>query len=520
MAGAALIVIALIPVIIRETSRSEDPLDFAEFDARTVAIMIWGGAFLVALSFSIMSGVQIAKPGRLKNWNWELHFVMFAVVYTLSLSLANFWHLPMLMGRNPREVWVHNAEGTEVFVLLALDGLVTAIAMYVPVRSCISWLLFPSGVGCYFVMLVAVDSVYSNDRHLTVGALLCLTFFALHGGMRNEVQRRKNWQALMRVQQTEEVVEIQRVEIEDTNALAKGMVTLANSLCDVVVPMTSEMHVQNAKDIHNKWFEKDMEGQSVLDFMGESDQARFRSLLVSVSKRHAPLCLPVTIHKKSLTSECHLLLVDNGADRPEPRYLLGIRVEGDRILSQQPSMYVSEIAEHMSISSNLNEFLGLVPTVSALASQNAMSSWNREMMDRDSDFSFTTYPKNMPPPPPSTTPAKWRAKSIRKLIPRWSIQRDPDSCCHYHTVVQSMQDVIDYMRSEECEPLWSTLSGGQCQSCKCMCTKGWQKCVVCGTLAPDGMASRSIIELAPVREVPSSPSSSSLNAPDQSLFLQ
>ncbi|CAE8591135.1 unnamed protein product, partial [Polarella glacialis] len=267
-------------------------------------------------------------------------------------------------------------------------------------------------------------------------------------------------------------------ELDATSALAKGLRSVANSLCDVLVKLTSDMKVWGAESGHNAFFEQDMEGRKFTDILEERDITRFNALLNLVSKDHVPACLPVTIRRSQTTSECHLLLVDTG--RREPRYLLGIRVESDQAHSMMlPADNYSEVIQ----SSGMVDYLGLVPSVTRIGQGN--NSYNHQMMMQDADFSFTTYPKNAPPPPPQFTPIKARALSVRKLMPRWNLLRDPEACCMFHTNARSLGAVIDHLLTAPCDPLWSTLSGGQCHRCKCMCTEAWQRCVVCGLPNPE-----------------------------------
>ncbi|CAE8639592.1 unnamed protein product, partial [Polarella glacialis] len=198
LCGVIVIPVALVPVFAREFS-----FMFALGDVRSGLLLTWCSTFIVVLSYLITSALRLWK-GWFKKWNWELYFMISASYYALSLSFANFWHMPLMVGIRPESVWHHDARGTEVFILLALDGLMTCVAMYVPVRACNLWILPVLGVGSYLVLLMAVDSVFPNDRHLTVGALLALTSMASNGAWRNEKSRREKWQALLRVLEQEE----------------------------------------------------------------------------------------------------------------------------------------------------------------------------------------------------------------------------------------------------------------------------------------------------------------------------
>lgn len=474
LACAIAIPCAIGPVYAREESRIDDPFSFRSPDVRSWFLIIWCLTFLAVASFTFTSALRIYNR-LFMRWNWELYFTSVATLLSLSLSLVNYWHLPLLSGHDPLTIWEHDPRGAEVYVLLALDCILTATAMYVPVRACVMWILPVVGIGSYVFILAFVATVYPNDRLLTIGALLVLTFLAQHGAIRNEIARREKFQVLIRVQEAEEAVQEQNSQIAATSALVNGLRNVADSLCDLLIELTSDLEVSGAERMHNAWFEQEMEGRKFTDVLEERDKSRFMAFLKLVTKNSIPACLPVTIRRRENTSECHLLLVDTG--RHEPRYLLGIRVEADHARSVRPSYYRSlEPIEHAP---QIEEFLGLVPAVENIGSRGLNSDNLKRMICEDSDFSFTTYPKNMPPPPPLFTPIKARALSLRKLMPRWNIPRDPDSCCQLHTIIRSLSDVAEFLEDSACDPLFSTLES-QCPRCKCMCTEGWQKCVVCG----------------------------------------
>eukprot|EP00930_Biecheleria_cincta_P071177 TRINITY_DN5869_c0_g2_i1.p1 TRINITY_DN5869_c0_g2~~TRINITY_DN5869_c0_g2_i1.p1 ORF type:complete len:603 (+),score=61.16 TRINITY_DN5869_c0_g2_i1:37-1845(+) len=510
-AGALLVPCTLIPVLVREAQSTRNPLDFQNWDVRFTLSLIWCLTFTTAVSFCLASCLRM-RYNWFQNWNWELYFMIVATSYVVSLSLANFWHMPFLAGTHPSDVWQHDVRGTEVFILLAIDGLLTAVAMYVPIRSCVLWILPCCGVGSYLVMLLALDVVMPNDRHLTVGALALLAFFSMHGAFQNDKRRRENWKALCRVMETEEVVMEQTHYIADASALVRGLTDVATALCDFLLHLSTDLKITSSQKTHSAFFEADIEGVNFVDLLGKDDAERFQHFIELVTDAHVPACLPVTVNRAAASTVCHLLVVDTG--KREPRYLMGIRVEredfrsavlgedqfGDVSISQAvnaqdvsmqdisrmsldiPGDFEFSASRPIGLPHSLDtdvRTLGLVPA--ATLGGALVGSWTSSAA-MDSDISFSTYPKRDPPPPPSCTPVQTRARSLQKLIPRWQIPRNPESCCHFHTVVRSLPAVVDYMESLTCEPLWSTIGNSQCSQCKSMVQDRWHKCVVCGNV--------------------------------------
>jgi len=254
--------------------------------------------------------------------------------------------------------------------------------------------------------------------------------------------------------------------IEETAGLVRGLRTVANALCDIIVKLTEDLCVCSAEEPVDCFFERVMEGRSFTEVLDEGDKIRFKALVSSVSGSQVHACMPVTLKKTSSMCEAHLLLVDTG--RTMPRYFLGIRVEMEHLQDSQqiePSPDCTPPAT----------FMGIVPQPPGIP--------NMEMKhydsDQDSGFSFGTY-KNMAVETWAYTSVRARAISLKKVMPRWNIPRDATSCCQFHTVVDSIHEVADFLTDMPCEPLWNTLTGGQCPRCKSMCTQARAKCVVCG----------------------------------------
>mmetsp|Transcript_112956 Transcript_112956/g.319608 ORF Transcript_112956/g.319608 Transcript_112956/m.319608 type:complete len:520 (-) Transcript_112956:56-1615(-) len=473
--GLLLILVSLIPVYIEEASNDENPFLFHAADVRSVIIFWWVSCFGTTGLFFVLGSLRIWL-GWFRTWNWEILFMLMVTYYAVSLSFANFWHLPLLFGEHPTEVWAHDARGAEVYILLALHGTLTVVAMYIPVRSCTLWILPLCSVGCYLAMLVFVDSVFPADRFKSVSALMALTVFACQGAYRSEKHRREKWIALQQVLEATEVVKQQEDQIQETAALVKGLRTVANALCDIIVKLTEDLRVCGSEAMLDCFFEKKMEGRLFTEVLAEGDRVRFAALVQAISCQNGGevhSCMPVTLRKSSSMSEAHLLLVDTG--RSMPRYFVGIRVEMEHL--DGVHMASVDAGQPPVPGPPVPNFAPLVPTAPA----NLPHTMQRERdTDQESDFSFTTYPKHAVDPAPAYTSVRARAISLKKVMPRWNVPRDASSCCQFHTVVDSIHEVADFLGEKPCEPLWSTLNGGQCVRCKSMCTQTRTKCVVCG----------------------------------------
>mmetsp|Transcript_51205 Transcript_51205/g.111084 ORF Transcript_51205/g.111084 Transcript_51205/m.111084 type:complete len:189 (-) Transcript_51205:64-630(-) len=96
----------------------------------------------------------------------------------------------------------------------------------------------------------------------------------------------------------------------------------------------------------------------------------------------------------------------------------------------------------------------------------------------ESDFSASTsYHQMLSAAVPKPTPVKARAQTFRMILKRWYVPRQNKSCCHYHTVLDSIEDTLEYILQDKCEPLFSPFPE-QCPRCFCM--NHTTRCMVCG----------------------------------------
>jgi len=98
----------------------------------------------------------------------------------------------------------------------------------------------------------------------------------------------------------------------------------------------------------------------------------------------------------------------------------------------------------------------------------------------ESDFSFTTHARKERADirPPKTTSVKARARTLNLILKRWCVPRKIKSCCHYHTVLDSVEEVLDHLFQDNfCDALFSSFPE-QCPRCSCM--NHGTSCSVCG----------------------------------------
>mmetsp|Transcript_40062 Transcript_40062/g.128527 ORF Transcript_40062/g.128527 Transcript_40062/m.128527 type:complete len:596 (+) Transcript_40062:135-1922(+) len=431
---------------------------------------------------------------KFKAWNWEVIVTCTMCYGIVVIVVGQLFHLTKIIGGDI-EMWKSDDVtcSAEAWVLLGLNTMTNAACFFLPVRSIVSWLVPVFGLMTYSVMKASFATTDAIGVVVKILLLIALSYLAWHGSANNEKHLRTEWRVLQEVRKASEKIVEQQVsiqqgareiqekerEIEATTDLVKSLQTVTRALCDTMVHLTSDLVIRNS-DTAGTFFEKDVEGMLFTDLLTKEDQARFIMSLSRASQSNIPVCLPVTVHKQFTTSECHLVLVHRG--NTELQYLVGIRTEKDNPIETQ-SLAVESRGKGAGITSafGFGAMPGAVPEPPAIFNSIIPRAIGSIDEDLESDFSFTTYPKADPPRPPKFTNSRARARTIRMILKRWNIPRDCESCCQYHTVLDSIDEAVECLRQQKCDPLWSTYNE-QCPRCACM-NQG-PKCVVCG-FAPE-----------------------------------
>merc|ERR1740129_975503 len=144
------------------------------------------------------------------------------------LTIGNRWTLPVFFGTHPDKVWVGDARSASRSTALVLDMAITAVCLYLPIRSYMLPIMLVSGIVTYIVMLLIAPTPFDYYTHVrSTAALLVLAIFAYQGARRNEKMVRQKWLA-------DRTVENQRTQIQQQHAQVQGSLSLAESMWAVV----------------------------------------------------------------------------------------------------------------------------------------------------------------------------------------------------------------------------------------------------------------------------------------------
>eukprot|EP00812_Abedinium_dasypus_P008353 NODE_211_length_1802_cov_341.460790.p1 GENE.NODE_211_length_1802_cov_341.460790~~NODE_211_length_1802_cov_341.460790.p1 ORF type:complete len:551 (-),score=153.60 NODE_211_length_1802_cov_341.460790:132-1670(-) len=162
---------------------------------------------------------------------------------------------------------------------------------------------------------------------------MILFFFAFLGARSGDVTRRENWRAEHDLQIAESTMQLQRMEILGTTALARGMQAVVETLCDVVFGLSAGWRVQKSSRKVDAYFGKPMEDCKFLDVVQPLDRERVRAMLEGVANTQIPQCLPSTLQLHRKWRVATLTIVSIGGT--SEGYLVGVNAESEEVPAEE-----------------------------------------------------------------------------------------------------------------------------------------------------------------------------------------
>merc|ERR1740123_432936 len=156
--------------------------------------------------------------GWLQSWNFELSIVVKWSCIAATLPIANKWVVSVLWGEDPDMVWKTDPSVAEAQVMISLDAIVTCLCLFIPVRSCILWIVPMSAWVSFSSMLFVAGSPYPGIELWFSASLAALFFLAIVGAREHEVNVRLKWSAQQQLQESQEEIMDRDIMIEETSA--------------------------------------------------------------------------------------------------------------------------------------------------------------------------------------------------------------------------------------------------------------------------------------------------------------
>eukprot|EP00929_Paragymnodinium_shiwhaense_P053868 TRINITY_DN27009_c0_g1_i1.p1 TRINITY_DN27009_c0_g1~~TRINITY_DN27009_c0_g1_i1.p1 ORF type:complete len:680 (-),score=116.71 TRINITY_DN27009_c0_g1_i1:159-2198(-) len=327
-------ILCLISFVFRldvELRRDDKEFIWAIDDPRTAFFLAHVLFLLLCVGvFCIGAAQQQMLSGNLDYYiNWER---VMTVCSMAGACVVPFINRELYLGTPPAEVWGQypSDSKTTLLLLLILNSLATCI--FIPTTTHQSlMILFATWNG--YVTPIMLSHVADKDnsafRSDLVGSclLLALLVFCFVGQRGTEQVMRERFMATQQLIATQEEVRMQKVVIDQGSAMTAGLKAVAEALCDVVVKVDNDLRICDSSRRVATFFERSVEGLEFVELLSDMDKNRFLQLVATASSMSCPACLPFTFRKNSSNCDVHLLLVD--LDMSHPRYLIGIRIQGD-----------------------------------------------------------------------------------------------------------------------------------------------------------------------------------------------
>ena len=218
------LVYAVIPMYMSAVNDENYPFQWTHGDPRTQYFSIRILHLICVGTISVTSLLRWLL-GRLKDWNWEYMVVGLPSCVLASTSFCIPWHVATLWNRDPAYVWGEDVRGTELLNCLVLDACLTAMSLFLPIRSCILWVVFVSALLPFVVIVHVNGSAFPTDAGNSIFTLSGLALLAFLGARRAEQSLREKWKAQRQVAQQQEELDLRYTAVS----------RILDRFCDCVV---------------------------------------------------------------------------------------------------------------------------------------------------------------------------------------------------------------------------------------------------------------------------------------------
>jgi len=218
-----------------------------------------------------------------KSVNIELLSIVYACLLSVSYTVNSKWHLALLFGRDPHQVFGPDVVISEANMGFSIVCISTFFGMFLPLRSHLSWMVHACGLTCFGVVSFLAGSPYSKYFPRLVGILSGLAIMNWMGGFRIEQHLRERWVARCQVEKQKGLTEKQH----------QAFSHLLNRLCDCLVHLGSDFSIlEPCPHLTAMLFHADassLQGKCFCDYLSSAeDQARFIAVMSTGSSEEEP----------------------------------------------------------------------------------------------------------------------------------------------------------------------------------------------------------------------------------------
>eukprot|EP00746_Dinoflagellata_sp_MGD_P151261 gnl/MRDRNA2_/MRDRNA2_82899_c0_seq1.p1 gnl/MRDRNA2_/MRDRNA2_82899_c0~~gnl/MRDRNA2_/MRDRNA2_82899_c0_seq1.p1 ORF type:complete len:513 (-),score=64.33 gnl/MRDRNA2_/MRDRNA2_82899_c0_seq1:160-1698(-) len=428
-------------------------------------------AFLIYLGLFVYLRTPLIETKKSPAHLERVAIAMFLLAILLSCTTDGF-RTARLFGVDPEAAWNRNmCQFTDSTYALRLDGIVTAVGVFVPVRAHILPVI-PTTAAVSFVLTSTLlgtsetfSQVASNTLLLSViGYILCV------GCRMTEARERVHFSETIEAQQQMVTEKVARFDLEhqiertSLSTQGQGMVEVKEGVGGLI-PKTlgrAEDDLTSGTLDLSSLSSKPGGGTSVLDLSSKSSKPS--TIVWPISPRKDVGTDPVYAEVEDKATDP--LLVWNEAGWKCQRCSKPPLPPMDEALRRQNS-------KHSSCSSSRTDPQARKRKQKLPHSGASDGGASAESLDGPPQLSCFEL-----------TPRATAQHIMRDILQTFNCKRGiPGICCPYHNTVSYVQKATRVLQKEPCEPLWSPFTQDQCPFCFSMLDFRMEpglSCEVCG----------------------------------------
>eukprot|EP00746_Dinoflagellata_sp_MGD_P145994 gnl/MRDRNA2_/MRDRNA2_78540_c0_seq1.p1 gnl/MRDRNA2_/MRDRNA2_78540_c0~~gnl/MRDRNA2_/MRDRNA2_78540_c0_seq1.p1 ORF type:complete len:541 (-),score=64.83 gnl/MRDRNA2_/MRDRNA2_78540_c0_seq1:596-2161(-) len=377
----------------------------------------------------------------------EMLSTIASVVMILTVNFSNYYRVAGFFGENPYSVWQRD-HFSDTQLHLVLAAITTGVHSFVPIRSCVSWLVPVCGISS-FICSTAIGGTPEQRPGRQVVMLALVSFCSWYGSRRNEVWSRKQWGMLY---QSRDTVNEQGKELSSLEDRIQGMTALMNVQCQAVFAAGAQLQVVG----NNERLEEllgPMQGRELEDMLSNTGNSRERYKMIVAplldacnQEENARVVLvpPVTFQTATDTFDAEVIVADtgswHGSGQEKWRYLVGLKKNEYGV---ECSSLPTDLADVFNLDNSIPQMANLITSDAGHATRKGIfPDWAQQM------------------------PMEEQKVALLALMSR--LPCDRQSCCLWHSsMFQLMSGLreLDGERSGQCLSLWFPSFAWQCEAC-------------------------------------------------------
>jgi hypothetical protein len=223
-------------------------------------------------------------------------------------------------------MWYLDARGAGTTVALAVDAVMTAVCLFIPIRACRLWILQVVTLVAYSFAQFVIGSPFPDLALVNTFVMFMLAGFSYYGAYRNEIVARSQWSLA-------QTLTVKDRQLLDSCAKSSGLENVIKFLCDIVITLTDDLRVASIEGTRSQMLGSQLhKGTAFCEVLKKDDQSRFEKMIRQT--REVSHCIPqsaqVTFMLDGQPTEASLMVV--ATDGTCLQYIVGVDMGSTEVL--------------------------------------------------------------------------------------------------------------------------------------------------------------------------------------------